>query len=92
MSEAVRLQDPTAGPVAHTFDWTDYLGTKVITGSTWSIEPTGPVLSGAALASPLTTTRISGIVFGGIYRVINTVTLDSTEVDARSFELRGFSE
>jgi hypothetical protein len=71
-------------------DWDaeDWLGTATISSSSWTISPTGPVLSGQINDSTTTQTKISGCTYGVQYTLRNTVTASDGQVGVRDIQLR----
>lgn len=72
------------------FDWDedDWLGTETIASSAWTITPSGPTLSQAALATPATSVKITGVEFGMTYALANAITDSSGQVGVRAIVLR----
>ena len=85
------LKDPGAA-LDYAVDWgADYLDGDAIAQSSWSVDPIEP--GGLTIASSFydfqtATVSTSGGVAGRIYRLTNTVTLVSGQVDRRSLVIR----
>lgn len=82
------VKDPTEKK-DYEIDWTNHLGTgETVTSSTWSVSPAGITLAApnlAALASPITRTRLTGGTAGVEYRITNHVITSTTQEFERSF-------
>lgn len=87
MSLGVDLVDITSN-TRQEFDWAD-LAPSTIAASVWSITPTGPLLQQPLIDGYLTSIEVSVITWGAIYRLVNTVTLDTGETEIQSIALYG---
>lgn len=88
MSEAVKLQDP-GETLDYSFDWTAWLAGDTILSSAWAVTPTGPTISGQAVAGNVTTTLIAGVAFGGIYTLKNVILTNQGRTADDSVLIRG---
>ena len=80
----------------YSVDWTNELSETApadsIAASAWSIAPNagspGPSLSGATVAGMTTTTKVSGLAFGVVYRLTNRVETAQGVILERSLTIR----
>jgi hypothetical protein len=79
--------DPNAD-LDYGWDWSDWLGSDVITASTWSVDPTGPTLHNPTFSDTATTVWISGGTSGAVHRVINHITTDNLREEDSSFRIQ----
>lgn len=82
------VKDPTEKK-DYEIDWSRHLGSgETVTTSTWSVAPVGITLAApnqAALATPITRTRLTGGTAGVEYRITNHVVTSTTQEFERSF-------
>lgn len=81
------VKDPDA-TLDYGFDWSQWLGTDIITSSTWIVD-SGLTVVPASESFDDTTTRvfISGGAVGVVYTVTNRVSTAGSRVDDRSFKI-----
>ncbi len=87
-----RLIDPDE-TLDYACNWDAFLAdggspADTIQDSAWSVDPSGPVLSGATRTGAVTQVFVSGALAGQIYRLTNTVTTALGRVAERSWTLR----
>ncbi len=74
------VQTP-AEELLYEFAWSNTIPASTsISGSTWSVSPTGPTLSGAGIVSFTTYTKVEGLTLGTRYTLTNTIVLSNEEV------------
>lgn len=85
------LKDPAA-VLDYSIDWgAEYLGDDLISTSEWSVSPAesgGVTIAGSDFDAKIATVKAAGGIAGHIYRLINSVTIESGRSDSRSIVLR----
>lgn len=74
------------------YDWAPKLDGDEITESSWEIEPDdspSPLLDDGTKGATTTSITISGLRFGVVYRLTNTIFTDTSRVLIQSFTIRG---
>ena len=74
-------------------DWSDFLGSggspaDTIAGASWSISPSGPVLSGESFTSTNARVEVSGCSVGIVYRLTNAIQTTAGLSAERSITIR----
>ncbi len=87
-----RLIDPDE-TLDYACDWAEFLAdggspSDTIQTSLWSVDPSGPSLSGASVAGAVTRVFLSGAQAGQVYRLTNTATTALGRTAERSWTLR----
>lgn len=81
------LKDPDA-VLDYSIDWgAEYLGDDLIATSDWSVSPAesgGVTIAGADFDAKLATVKAAGGVAGHVYRLINSLTMESGATAGRS--------
>lgn len=75
-----------------TFDWSAKLGEDVLTESVWEISPydsPNPLLDDSVKGDTSTSITVSGLSFGIVYTLTNTVQTEDGRRLVQSFTLRG---
>jgi hypothetical protein len=80
-----RYKDPDES-VNFGIDWSDYLGSDTITGSSW-IVPAGITQASASFTDTQATIKLSGGTLGSIYRVTNRITTSAGETVDHSIDI-----
>jgi hypothetical protein len=78
--------DPQAD-LDYGWDWSDWLGADTIASSTWTVSPTGPVLSASTSDDTTTTVWVDGGTAGVKYTLTNHVVTTDGREDDRSHTL-----
>jgi len=85
------VKDPGA-TIDYSVDWSaGYLGGQTITGSTWTVAPTGSgaiSVGASAIAAGKTVATLSGGLPGLLYRITNRVIFSDGRSDERTLALR----
>jgi hypothetical protein len=85
------LKDPDA-VLDYSVDWgAEYLGSDLLSQSSWSVTPEetgGVAVDGSNFDATTTTVKVGGGAPGHVYRLINEVVTASGRVDSRSIVLR----
>jgi hypothetical protein len=87
-----RLIDPDE-TLDYACDWSAFLAdggspADTIQTSVWTVEPTGPILSGATQSGAVTSVFVAGAQAGQVYRLSNKVTTALGRIAERSWTLR----
>ena len=85
------LLQTTDGTLDYSGSWSDFLQTgETITASAWSVFPTAPI-AGQVFDTATTRVMLSGLAWGKVYTLSNTITTSSTpaRTETRSFTVRG---
>lgn len=85
------LKDPDA-VLDYVVDWgAEYLAGDLLAESTWSVVPTEPggmTVEASAFDTTTTNVKAAGGIAGRLYRLVNSVALQSGRIDSRSVVLR----
>lgn len=75
-----------------TFNWAPKLDGDEISSSFWEISPEdspAPIVDDSIKDATTTSVTISGLMFGVVYRLTNTIQTDTSRTLVESFTLRG---
>lgn len=87
MSFGPVLHDPN-GVEYYDIEWEDWLNGATISASTWSIVPSGPVLTNPTSGATITGVYVTGGTLGKMYSLTNRLTSGAGEVADRTIILR----
>ena len=86
---AYELQDPDGDP-AYAFDFNLWLASgDSIDTHVWTVTPTGPVITDLGESAGVVSARLSGVLFGQVYRLGCAMTTTLGEKIKRSIDIRG---
>jgi hypothetical protein len=78
-------KDPAGVEIPYSIDWTKAVPTgDTITGSTWSVSPSGLTQDATSIVGLVTTVALSGGTADTDYTVTNQITTNTGYIDKRS--------